>query len=797
MTDLIWLAALLSPRDVAPHPNFRSEDPASAASRLALLVSADFFELARVEDGVEERQGSEWAIVAGAREALSVGTVQVGAAKLEALARDQSLDLAARVAAALVAVIVYAELDDFASVFRVLDAADSAASGSEGNDGQLLRAALSQQRALRIFDAGGYGAEEARQCQSLLAELDPNELLPFVVSPGTARPASQIYGDIVDLLRDASEALLVRLADPNDRSWVGRVRRRPPSLALLSSRRVDQAFTELLRHEFDELVGGAPVRFGRSAPGEDEASGALNAAELAGHLLVYERRAELAMLRFLRPHTGDDAWLLEEAIRLLRQAGDKQRLERLAQHIRFHGPLAPLRADAQKIIEHRLAPVLLRAEELSVLRAAANLLSEDESQKALAAVLSSWDFRVQPRGGSWEDISVRQESVWKTAVALAPSTNAWPDVASTLLTAVERLEQSHELLDMAYARAANAIEWQAVGPDTLDRARSAGTGNSASFIPHTLRAIADALKLDVPGARPDTEIENVATHVDRLLIEGVQVPSSVLQAAVPVVRDALLEVRQRAQRGHFSGGASVSVADLAVALASKAGAPELWPDVAAFLADLRVQREDKSRAFERIARSPFEVPTLVRDELRQVADGLLESPTAFLGRATVPYPAALRCLAALRALDDARLTIECSRLAGRQLPSERAEAAATVAIVASSEPPPEWCIVSALHLAADADAGVRAEAGRCLAILSATAPDSSRYFSQRLIELLDEDGSLVPLLLLRGLAQNRAPLPELLRARVRAVAQGHPDRAVRSEATALLDLGSGRDAPLG
>nr|MDQ6949638.1 hypothetical protein [Actinomycetota bacterium] len=89
---LEWIAALLSPQDVAPHPNFMSEERITSSGRLAMLLQMRIAEFDRLAEAgptelhaagqIDEDGGdriSESLVVEAARESLDSTRSKSGA----------------------------------------------------------------------------------------------------------------------------------------------------------------------------------------------------------------------------------------------------------------------------------------------------------------------------------------------------------------------------------------------------------------------------------------------------------------------------------------------------------------------------------------------------------------------------------------------------------------------------------------------------------------------------------------------------------------------------------------------
>ncbi len=626
--------------------------------------------------------------------------------------------------------------------------------------------------------------------------MESGRLSTFPVSAGVSWSSTVTCELIIDFLLEASQSHLARLAGPGDNAWMDIVRARPSELALKSTRRVASGFDRYLSRAYEDAVGSRSIRLGGPPlPGDSEVYEALLALELAGHPRAAHRRVQLGHLRFVRRGTGQ-AWLVQDAIRLVRQGAQRQHLDSLIRYVRANGPLDALVADALQIIEQRLAPPRLRSLELSVLAAAANLLDQKTASRALDGVLGSRDYRAPVRGSTWEAESVRLEPLWRAAGELAGVAGRVDEVARSLLNfAVSLPEGTHGLLDLASARAVDALDWAAVSQETQEQWRHWLAGPKSEQLRELSLRLTEVInpRGPLPGydAAATVSLEALVWHLNRHLQHEEPVRQGIVEPGTALVLRDMATIRRDAASGSFSGGGA-PVCEVAVGLALYAGATSLWPAIADFITDMRVRRDDKTSALERLAREHEKVPAGVAEQLGANARALLDtSAHGFTSEAVSPYPAALRCFSRLNLLPTERVLTECSRLAGAESTLARVEAARTVSSLAGLKPAPPWTVVSALHLSHDQDAGVRAEAGRALALLLDAEPAGRRYLSERLLRLLDEDGVLVPLLILRGLAESELHLGPLLRTKVEGMAYGHVDRGVRLQAKALIGSRAG------
>jgi hypothetical protein len=263
--------------------------------------------------------------------------------------------------------------------------------------------------------------------------------------------------------------------------------------------------------------------------------------------------------------------------------------------------------------------------------------------------------------------------------------------------------------------------------------------------------------------------------------------AKVVEMAPALVTNELRRIRFDAARGRFAGG-GVNAAELAVLLIDL-GANELWEDLAALLVDPLVSREDKTPALERLADSDFLLPDGVTELFRRNAVSLLENvgSSFFTQDTLVPYPAALSCFARFSVLPSARVLIEVNRLAASSNAKSHV-GAASCAIVLAKSGKSEWVVPLSVQLTYDPDVAVVGRAARAVAhiVAEGTSPYIS-LLSGRLAELVASDGVLVPLFVIRALADTEGTLTDTLRDALNEVVASHASSIVRTNAQNLLE----------
>ena len=335
MTDrnssaLGWIAALVSPRDVAPHPNFRSEEEPTAYGTLALLASARFQDFARARE--DERFLAVLAsdevdeILSAAVEAMQVGSVESGAQRLTVLS-DHSSDPGVRVAAAVLAATALAESDHHSEADEVLVRALRSLRESDLIAGPALIAAatLLLARALNAWDRGRGIWRLAEEALALLAQLDPSTLPQFSVSR-VRNESTQVAKVVVDALSEAARGHVVQ----GSSDWSDRLEDVKQERSRATARRWGQ-LADALHKEVGasfraQVSANPPMTFGSAQGADRQLTEALLSSEYVGSLSAHHYRATLGRLRLVNGTNSSATWEVREALRLLRHAGADLRL---------------------------------------------------------------------------------------------------------------------------------------------------------------------------------------------------------------------------------------------------------------------------------------------------------------------------------------------------------------------------------------------------------------------------------------------------------------------------------------
>ncbi|GAA4657477.1 hypothetical protein GCM10023347_05310 [Streptomyces chumphonensis] len=790
--NLAWIIAILRPLDIAPHANFRRpEYDALPFALLAGLVSGEpsrlpHYSLDDTEAFRENDPGIRYAELSlthqGIREGLAGLIGEVEAATVGDQARASAFGLLACCAAA--------ELDEYercdSVLHHLLQRTDLGTP-----EGKLIRAALLQQKSLRYRDSGRKYTSLTTETMELLDQIEDADFSEFPVSPGSSVTYAESVKHLITSLRHAAWSLVpARFAVNGDQqvlpsvpTWQQIVRTQKSNQASRIDRLRASEYSKFVEGSFNRMFRSQTRTFGGHAPTLFYA--ALN-MELLGDLAVLRLRKENALLKLVqcmssdRPHADDVA----DALRLLRNANVKSEIDLAVERIRASGPLEALKKDAIQVLRHRTQPRMVRASELRILRGAAELLTQSEAQEALSLVFQVIEAGgAQPSPDSTQLDVVRLEPAWLTAAHLAKITEDDDRAAVVLLHAARSGGPSDELRDRAIGRSLRILNWQRVSGDT--RSRWSEFLQSEGSVMSTSRSVFEALTISESASfGVDIEdLEDVANRVN-VAMRGGSINNEEASSCVEIVRGSMAQIRDESSHGVFAFRA-LDPADIAAALIVHGNAQELWSDLVEFLTDRSVQRSDKSGAFDRLAHGSVELPPQVSEKFRRNCRVLLSAPgDPFEDDTIVPFPAALRFFASQRIVDEAETFSLISQLFGRVEARSREEASRTVAALAGSIMNP-WLLAQAMQFSHDAEPGVRGHAARALATFSAISPEYGKTAEVRLVEMMREEGILVPLLVLRQV-QQISNIPESTKQALGDLAANHLSVLVRREAAALL-----------
>lgn len=796
MNDLAWIVALLSPRDIALHPNFRSQETVTAPSLLALLTTSQTGRFGQERDSDEisallESDPLGMEVVDAVRAAMEIGTIAEGAKILDRIATEGPNDrLALRVSAAVVASSCYAELDLLDRAVRVLESLTATElAGDDDAMGTLLLSILSVNLALRARDIGGDSGTPAGAASDLLASLTVGKLPAVQLSRGVGWSSSTTMSNIVALLQESC-ALHLAEGDPDFKARLDLVRRPPGTLSQRRLGRAGAAIDKFMKNAFDEVAGtGSNTWSIEGMDGDEELTEGLFIAEFSGSPSASHQRTLLGTFRFLEGRSSHQAWQIREGLRLLRQGHSEKRLKPALRIVRREGPLDVLRDEAVQILRNRTESRQLGDLEAAVLGAGSDVLGPQTATRGVKLLLA---MRLDPRGqsgGRWQHGGFWYEATVHAARQLSAAAELELGVIGEVLSDLEE-ERVPGPYDHMVARILPGFNLTVWSDASVQRQARALLGRGQDGFPESRRAIARQMELAAPPDAPiaverPLTLMRLASVVDRSLVTGAAFPRDLVDEATNIVRDHMGQTKLAATKGQFTAS-SVYECDVAVALIFLTDAPGLWPAVVDFLCDPRVQRDDKSGALDRIVRFPKKVPAEAKEALLERVRVLLLGGPVFIGTAIDPYPSALGVAAVLDLVPREELLLQIGALVGSRKSHVRAEGVQILSAMASVGVEPAWLATTALLLTYDENILIRASATYALCRMRDTAQIGAQTVEDRVISLLGSDGVEVPYATLAGLQQAKRPLSSNVRKVISAMAASHASRTVRESAQSVL-----------
>lgn len=787
--NMAWLAAVLQPRDVIRHPNVRSMDAdTSGVAHLAGLVMGGDW-LRGFDDDPADPEIAEDLRIAG--RCLAQGGIGDAVYRLANRLHDRPPpDEAQGVALAIFLSAAGAELDDFQIGFDVLEAQlERLGLQNETSDVLLLRAAVYQQLGLRARDAGKpfshYLLDVARSLNSLV----PSECSSFRTSRGVAWSSTRTVEQMRDSLLKAASGLY-----PSDQPIPSNTLLTRFELVKQSWSSAESRAWSMQAHEYAGFVERQFERWsgdtrrhlgGRRNP---DIFHALLGLEMVGSRMVYPARKNLALMRLTQGE--GDSYQMADAVRLLRHSGSASELSHALRRLRAAGPLAALAHDARQVLTRRLDTAGLRTVEIELIAAGSDVLTKPEARRAIAAIERSLEAQDGPAGvvGQWQLQVLRRETAWKAIAALAGPASAERHVAERLLSELERVAGDSELADRGLCAAILRMDWKRVPGETNHAWTEAVEARREEF-PATYDVLTSFSATAPEAVQEEAQLDRLASWVNAEIRGQRHDPDPPLDEAA--VRGSLRKIRDNAANGRFDMGGT-DVADIVAALLSTGHGATLWTDLAEFLMDRRVAKDDRTRAFDRLALARINVPTDAAEIIQRGAEDVLQSRAPGLegDSEIVPYPALLRFLSVHRFMDAAESYGHLAKLAGSAGSVARREAARTIAVLASGAPHDDL-LAFALPLSHDDDVRVRAQIAVSLARLATVSSALAPVARGRLLGLLEEDGLEIPLAAIRALKDAAVPLSRELELNLLRVRNSHPSRAVRIAAAELLGSRSG------
>lgn len=789
--NLAWIVAILRPLDVAPHPNFRSaEYDVSPHVQLAGVVSGD---PSRSSHYSTDDPSGSLSIDPGVRFAemsLTTQGIREGLAGLVQQIKSGGKDHARSCALGLLACCAAAELDEYDTCDNILQNLLSRTS-VDTPEGKLIRAALLQQQSLRWRDSGRQHTSQTTETLELLDAIEESDFSEFPMGLGATLNHSESVRHLITSLRHAAWSLVPirRVVDEAENSpssfptWQQLVRTERSNQASRLDHLRASEYSKFVEDSFNSMFRSQSRTFG----GRGAATlfyAALN-LELLGDLGVLRLRKQNALLKLVQcmsvSHPGSDE--VADALRLLRNANVKSELDLAVERIRASGPLEALKRESDQILRNRTEPRMLRASELRILRGAADLMTQNEARNALPLICRVIEAGgAQPAPGSSQLAVVRLEAAWLTAARLANIAEEDDKIALILLEAARDGSPGDELWDKAIGRSLRNLNWENVSRETQSQWSAFFQSDNSSMA--ASGSVFEALTIDQAVFRKSKieNLEDVANRVNATM-SGTPMSAVEVSACVEIVKEDLEGVRSEASLGVFAFR-TLDPADIAAALIIYSNVQDLWPFLVDFLTDRKVQRSDKSGAFDRLSYGTTELPPEVAKALRRDSKGLLSTPgDYFEDDAVVPFPAALRFLASSRIIGEAEAFSLIAQMFGSAEARSREEASRTAATLALSVSSP-WLLAQAMQFSHDPEPAVRGHAARALSVFSAL-PEFGESATARLVEMMNGEGILVPLLVIRQMRQSQN-VPASAKRAIGGLTVDHPSAIVRKEAAELL-----------
>lgn len=791
---LEWLAAVLRPEDIAPHPNLPDAMyDRQAPSQLAAAVLGDPRRSGALSDIFEPTKPSlepspEELVVESVLKTFDSRRIHEGISELRTFALDPATDVAAAASTALLAVCALSELEDYHGAVELIEklTRTRVADAPSTPEYQLLNLALLLQLCLRKRDWAEDYQDNLNTCRSLISQLRTTyERIDFPLGPAAT---GTVHNSIHHMLV-ALEYSVWSLSDTQG-SHSSRLElitnfikyERSEQLLLLQE---DAAahYSRSIEDEFNALYGDQSTVIGRSVP---ELFYVNLRYELLGSAQAYTSRRNLALFRLVQGRLHRAPTDYADCLRLLRYSSNADNLLDLAtRSIRFGGPLIALSHEARQIILRRLTPAYARYADLAIVEASSELLTSAEASLALdhlfVLIEAGCPFNVV---GRWTAYSRRLQDTWRTATAVANAAGRTDELARRLLRDIEASRSEDETVDMAYARVLRGVTWSEV---------SSGVGTSwGSWVhasrsqwPHTVDTARVKLGLRVSNWQSGEDLSlSVVADVLNDTIRGHQLPEGFLLQAVATVTASMEGLRKTPLGGPWGMG-GIEPADCAVLLLSY-GATELWHPLANLLLDRRVPRVYRSVGFDRLTELRIPMPEDLQHRFVSLSDDILFSrDTLPMGDDNVvPYPSALSFLGSYGLVSPSTLALGLIQLVGSGEIKDRIEAARSIARLAETRSD-SWLLSTALQLSHDSSETIRGYCSNALALLLTDESELVDPAATRLTELMNEDGIIAPLLAVRGLAKNPTAVNQRMRLEVNRLAEQHPSRTVRKEAARL------------
>lgn len=793
--NLAWLAAILSPFEIAPHPNFGSATGYRPEADLARFV----LERTLSWDSLDHKINAKTDPPRVDESVKLVHDVFHEVEREDAQNLDSYLaayppdgDGAQRTALTVLAAFLAASDDNLLQCFSLVRESLDALVGDDPET-RLCRAVLLQQRALRQYDAGVSAAATSVEVAELLQHLNVDDFAEFELNGVTKLSSAAVVARMVEGLRRAAWSTAgLDAFDPNgigaipsrrDQALTGDV----GQFSRIRSGELGEYYSQT-EDEFALLFDRTRrTRFGGRTP---DLFFEMLQYELYGHAGVNTVRKQLAMMRSVQRFPALEGGNVGMSLRMLRQAGVEEELRQLVDHVESCGPLDGVIHDARRILKYRDSTEYLRTVELVVLEAAADVLPEEEAGRALELVLTVIDDGgpIDPPG-RWQIASKRYETACDSAISVGEATGGVGRVADHLLKTVTAERIGEELWDRAFARAIRQIDWEKVPPTTTrawhQRLHSAEFLSSISTRAFDRNTPPEEDAASSDGLAPQT-LADCAELINRHLRHNKSIPDAVVERAADLSLRAIDQIRAEAP-GRY-GHRATDPAEVMAVLIGEASRGDLLDPLLAFLSDRRVPRVAKRRAFDLLTVPKLDITPEVLAPYRAALLAVMASRDPFEmfdNGSAVLFPAAMRFVATYGLIGVGEAFKYVWALASADDRFNRLEAVRTIEALAHASSI-TWLPGLALQATYDPYPDVKAAAIDVLASIRPDLMNDLPTVAERLIEILDDDGILVPLAALRAIAHHKLT-DKALNDKVKALRVEHISRRVRAAAARVSD----------
>ncbi|MEW2064109.1 hypothetical protein AB0899_25650 [Streptomyces sp. NPDC007002] len=811
-----WVMALLSPRDIAPHVNFKQESITYPAA-LALVVSGRYWEYENYRERddrlpdllngeVFENENIESKFIRFTGISLLVAGQEEGVRQLEAMSRRRDLDAEMRAAAALMASLGFADMginDKSVEVCADLYSEDLKLP-------ELAKIAIALQVSLRHGEGGDYRKAE-QWCSKARRHLDnPGDAVYPLFPLRRDHPSAPS-----DVIAKVWEGMEVSVAD--NQSMIefyafGKINFRQRFTQPSSQYWLEKddhagiAARLYLKESFERYVRDPSMRVRpRVISNEDRISRLLHAywveCQLAGHWSFARQASELlGRERLLRPGEGADLrdWYRREGLARLRNSGSTDAFQQAVRSIREEGPLAALRAeldDATRRLENQIS-----RNDLIILQEAAPLLTGHQADAVCESLLTSEAppyTSAGPRGAS-------ADALWNTIGRLAQEVSSGNFLVRSIR---ERHRVRGSVVEMGMLRVLHKVDWKTVSKKETERwvhlireTEDSGNDELLEAGLYKMMLLGQRDCYEILGSRIRSNgltLGDAATLVDCYQAGHRSLLLKHASEIIAVCREQVQRTRDEAARSSYGyGGINACLVGVLTSSVSADTGAEMWNDVTQFLLDPNVAFEEKSPVLDWLANRIDQVPDPVMSSVLSRSEKLRPGNTGMRFFGEDASAAWLRFLCSAKAMSQMDAISEFVSLSNSSEAFQRIEAAKSAKFVGRVADP-AIVVGCLLQMTANEEVVVRAEAAQGLTKFLTVNSDLGGLAAQRLTDLLDNDGFSVPFAVLRGLDSVRShgvlKLPETLRGRLNWVADTHAVPRLRSKASELVEISESPD----